>query len=355
MTVSPLRDPIYQLNFVLWMLEELPATAPTRPLLHQLGYTLHSLGGGLALPPELRLRLADLGLEALQTPAPDVLASRRDSAEFLVIECKAASFGTASSTAKQARALLAISPDLRGPLGLPPRPEIAAIVSYLTPEPETPALEGTLSELASGLQDVGLPAAPFAVFGMEEKPDGIYLLNCHPSGVLPPDVEAAIGDGSRIHEMCEGESGRRLYLIPWDPSVSQAPEERQLCQRILFERILGEALALAGKMAVPGELYLPLDTLLDRATFSLARRWRARQDIKHIIQGIRRFLQTSLGRHSDRVVPRWDSTTRTLTLPVASADEHDELLRALEEAGPADWLSGRDLLQAELPYDEGDL
>lgn len=211
MTGSALRDPIYQLNFVLWMLEEFPPAAPTRPLLRQMGYTLHSLGGGLPMPPELRVR---------------------------------------------------------------------------------------------------------------------------------------------IHEVFEGETGRRLYLIPWDPSVSQTPEERQLCQRILFERVLAEALALAGRACVPGEVHFPVDTLLDRATFTLARRWRARQDIKHITHTIHRFLRVTIERHPRKFATRWDAMIRTLVVPMGSAGEHGELLRALEEGQPAEWLKGRDMQQPEL-FEDG--
>lgn len=354
MTVSPLRDPIYQLNFVLWMLEELPSAAPTHPFLRRVGYTLHSFGGGLAMAPELRLGLAGVGLEAGQAPAPDVLASRRNTSEFLVVECKAASFGADSDTARQARALLVVSADLRGPLGLPPRPHVAAVVSYLLPESEAPALEDTLHHLTGELMEGGLPPAPFTVLGLEERPDGVYLLDRRPPGALPADVEGAIGDGVRIHEVLEGETGRRLYLIPWDPSVTQTPEERQLCQRILFERVLAEALALAGRVAVPGELHLPLEALLDKATFSLAKRWRAREDVKQVIRSIHRFLGMSFGKQPGRIGFRWDPTTRVVTVPVGSSDEHSQLLRALEDGRPAEWLKGQEERQAELFEDEGD-
>jgi hypothetical protein len=354
MTGSALRDPIYQLNFVLWMLEELPPAAPTRPFLRQMGYTLHSLGGSLPMPPELRVRLADLNLEARQAPAPDVLASRRGSTEFLVVECKAASFGAGSSTAHQARALLVVSADLRGPLGLPALPEISGVVSYLLPEPDSTALEATVHELAQELEGARLPTAPFAVLGFEERSDGVYLLDRHPPTGLPPDVEESISDGVRIHEVFEGETGRRLYLIPWDPSVSQTPEERQFCQRILFERVLAEALALAGRAPAPGEVHLPMDILLDRATFTLARRWRARQDIKHITQTIHRFLRGTIERHPRKFATRWDAMTRTLVVSLGSAEEHGDLLRALEEGQPAEWLKGRDMQQPELFEDEGE-
>jgi len=355
MTAAPLRDPIYQLNFVLWMLEDLPGGPPTRPFLRDLGYTLFSLGGSLPMQPEYRLRVAEAGVGAGQAPAPDVLAARRESTEFLIIECKGGSFGVASSNSHQARALLVVSADLRGPLGLPPRPVVNAILSYLLPEPEPPELQETLEELTRELRSVGLPVAPVSVFGLEERADGVYLTDRHPLGTLPADVESALGDGVRIHEIMEGDTGRRLYLIPWDPSVSQVPEEREFCQRILFERILAEALSRAGRALVPGEVRLPLDDLLDKATSNLARYWRAREDVKQVIRAIRRFLQDAIEKNAPGLTPTWDRGERTLRIPLAQAGEHAALLRALEEAGPADWLSGRDLLQAELPYDEGDL
>jgi hypothetical protein len=354
MTAAPLRDPIYQLNFVLWMLEDLPDGAPTHPFLRDLGYTLFSLGGPLPMLPEYRLRIAEAGIDAGQAPAPDVLAVRRESTEFLVIECKGASFGLASSNCHQARALLIVSADLRGPLGLPPRPAVSTLLSYLLPEADTASLQATLGQLREELTSVGLPVAPFSVFGLEERPDGLYLTDRHPLGTLPPDVENAIGEGVRIHETLEGDTGRRLYLIPWDPSVTQIPEERDFCQRILFERVLAEALSHAGRASIPGEVRLPLDDLLDKATFKLARYWRAREDVKQVIRAIRRFLQAAIEKNAPGLSVTWDKVERTLRIRVAQAGDHAALLRALEEAGPAFWLSGRDLMQAELPYDEGE-
>jgi len=324
MTAAPLRDPIYQLNFVLWMLEDLPGGAPTRPFLRDLGYTLFSLGSSLPMQPEYRLRIAGAGVDAGQAPAPDVLAVRRESSEFLIIECKGGSFGVASSNCHQARALLVVSADLRGPLGLPPRPVVNAVLSYLLPEPESADLQETLEQLRRELTSAGLPVAPFSVFGLEERPDGLYLTDRHPLGTLPADVESALGEGVRIHEILEGDTGRRLYLIPWDPSVSQAPEEREFCRRILFERVLAEALSHAGRASTPGEVRLPLDDLLDKATFKLARYWRAREDVKQVIRAIRRFLQGAIEKKAPGLSSAWDRGERTLRIPLAwiSTDNH---------------------------------
>ncbi len=176
MTRVPLQDPIYQLNFTLWTLEQLPRESPFRPILREFGYALHSIGRALPLAPEYQMRLGEAGIEAGQLPTPDVVAWREVRLEYLLIECKAAGFSPGSSTARQARALLVASADLRGPLGLPPGPLLPGVLSYLLPEPEPGRLVEALGEIARELRGLALPSALYSVFGLEERADGVYLL-----------------------------------------------------------------------------------------------------------------------------------------------------------------------------------
>lgn len=351
MSSVPLQDPIYQLNFTLWMLEQLPRESPFRPLLREIGYALHSIGRSLPLAPEYRLRLAAAGIEAGQLPSPDVVALREARLEYLVIECKAAGFSPGSSTARQARALLVAAADLRGPLGLPPGPMLPGILSYLLPEPEPARLTAALDEIAGELHGSALPGAPYTVFGLEERADGVYLLDRHPDGVLPHDLEMAIGDGARVHTFADGGVWRPLYFIPWDPSVEQAPDEKALCQRILFERVLASAVSHAGRLRGPGQANFSLDSILEEATFELAKRWN-RQDILQVITAIRGFLESAIRKKAAHLPIQWDGATRTLRIPIASREDAEALRRALEEGKPAEWLDSSDARQPGL-FDEG--
>jgi hypothetical protein len=52
----------------------------------------------------------------------------------------------------------------------------------------------------------------------------------------------------------EGSDPRPLYFIIYDPGIDQDPEERKLCQRILFERIQGAILMRIGQATPPHHL-----------------------------------------------------------------------------------------------------
>lgn len=328
------------------MLEELPQEAPFRPLLREVGYALHSIGRSLPLAPEYRLHLATVGIEAGQLPTPDILAWREARSEYLLIECKAAGFSPGSSTARQARALLVASADLRGPLGLPLGPMLPGVVSYLLPEPEAARLVEALGEIAEELRGSALPAAACTVFGLEERADGVYLLDRHPDSVLPRDLRMAIGDGARVHTFADAGTWRPLYFIPWDPSVEQAPDEKALCQRILFERVLASAISHAGRLRGPGQASFSLEVILEEATFGLAKRWRNRRDIDQVLIAIRGFLENAIRKKAVHFPVQWDGPTKRLTIPIANMQDAEALRRALEEGKPAEWLGS---LEAQQP------
>src|SRR5438093_477808 len=98
-----IRDPIFQLNAVLWLAQPLPPEFPITPVLRHAGFDVHSIAPPLAPPPDVLLALAESGLPHQRSCHPDVILERDADRLFLVIECKANSFGEASSTAAQSR------------------------------------------------------------------------------------------------------------------------------------------------------------------------------------------------------------------------------------------------------------
>jgi hypothetical protein len=184
--------------------------------------------------------------------------------------------------------------------------------------------------------------------GLVEKSDGVYLVNRHPAGVLPFDLETAIGDGARVHTFGDRDAWRPLYFIPWDPSVQQAAEEKALWQRILYERVLGSAISRVGKQRAPGQVDLHLDTILDEATFNLAKLWRSRRDIAYVLTAIRSFLENAIRVGAPRLDARRDIPARALRIPIASREDAEVLRRALEERKPAEWLGSSEARQPSL-------
>jgi len=209
-------------------------------------------------------------------------------------------------------------------------------------------MQNTLQDLSAEMMAGGVPVSPAAVLGLAEREDGVYLLDRHPAGSLPADVAGAIGDGVRVVELAEGESARHLYFIPWDPSVAQAEPEATLCKRMLFERVLAEFLATAGRAMVPGELRVSPPSLLSRATFGLASRWKGRNEVTNVVRAIREFLRQVLIRGGmDQPIP-WDQTTDTLTITLKTNEDRERILRMIEDGQPAEWLEQHDLRQQTL-------
>jgi hypothetical protein len=157
----------------------------------------------------------------------------------------------------------------------------------------------------------------------------------------------------RIHAFADGGSWRPLYFIPWDSSVKQTPEEEDLCKRILFERALSSAISRVGRVREPGEVNLPLDGILEDATFNLVKLWRNRRDITHVLSTIRRFLENAIRKGSPHLRFQWDGATRSLKISIASREEAEVLRRALEEGKPVEWLGSLEAKQPSLFDQDG--
>jgi hypothetical protein len=266
-------DPIFQLNTVLWMLQPLPRQAgAVRPVLHDVGYRVRALGKSLTAPAEIERVLAtELGLKGV--PAPDVLASAPPADPWLVLECKASSFGVDSSTSAQAIKILARAADLALVGGAPPGMELTGCVVYVTREEQAANLQRTLDELAAQLDAAGLHPADVCTLGMRVE-TGVGLIVRQVGGLLPEAAAEVFASDTTILEASgPEEDARPLYLVPYDPSVDQSDEERILCLRILLARARAQAASLIGRNPAPGTAVVEGNVLLDGATFGLSKFW----------------------------------------------------------------------------------
>lgn len=325
-----LRDPIYQLNLVLWLLEDVPSGVYVRPVLKELGYEIFGIGRQLVLPPAVRELAASRGIVVKAAPRPDVIARKVGLHEFLSIECKGSSFGPDSSDAAQALALIAASGDVRGPFGLPlanGRP-IPGFVIYVIPEGDAPLMAATLGDLQHKAEIAGLPDGMAGCLGLDTREDGVYIVDRYRPGRLPEEIESYIGGGLRVHQSLGGEATRALYFIPWDPSVNQGAKEQELCRRILLARVQAEVLAQVGPIVPPAEIRFQIEDLLDRATFGMARRWLASGDVRHVRRAIRGFVEARLRKAG--LAPNWIAAERTVSFRIETDDSHDRAVRVLE-------------------------
>lgn len=345
-----LSDPIFQLNFVLWMLHRSPVGAPIRPILREAGYVLDAISRPLPPPIALRPRIAAL-VGSSTAASPDVLAEGPKQTPWLIVECKGKSFGVGSSTARQALKLLATAPDLTESLGLSSGSVRPAHVAYLSQSEECHLFVETLAEVRAQLAAAGMAAGTAGTLGVARRQGGMYVERSDTEG-WPAALAGALQEAVRVIELKPDEDPRPLYLIPWDPGVDQDPEMRNYCRSVLFARVLTEATAVVGRADVPQRISLAVDHLLSQATYGISERWRSRGDLAKVVGECKRFLGGALAPVRERLSVALPSSPDRVELTLHSQSDQDTAIDALEKANPEDQKSLEPDNQIPLPLPE---
>lgn len=267
------RDPVFQLNSCLWLVRRAPldrAVAP--PVYLAAGFTLRALNFKMSVPPILSNVLTEkLGLPR-GSPEPDVVLRHNKSGDHLVLECKASSFGVASTTANQGYKLLAACAEPSRSIGATGS---AGVVYVLHHEDVAPQLE-TLDELSCILTDNSILHAQYGTLGLSIEGDGLwadlYLIDLAKNSTF-----AAVAGRKLVHEEAGGDS-RPLYFIPYDPASigQQSPDERDYCATQLSQRIINCAISRIGRSPVPETVRLNADELLKEVTYNVSDHWDGR-------------------------------------------------------------------------------
>lgn len=281
------RDPLFQLNTVLWITMPLPDGHEIRPVLHERGFEIDAIGKKIVLTPEMRSRIGKLGLPCQDSVSPDALLRRGNDRRYVIIECKARSFGEESSTARQARALLIVC-DLsqHDSLGLGEADINSNAVSFWVDEGDLPAMGKTCASIQIKLRAANLPAGNYHNIGLgieeanivlatDDATMGYFGLDAHRTPIMPIQTDS---------------DPRPLYLIPIDPDCDQTSDERAFCERILFERIHGSILAATARATPEQDISISVDALLGEATSGLYARWENRNAIKFLKDKVRKLL-----------------------------------------------------------------
>lgn len=288
-------DPVFQLNVVLWMLQPMHQGHVTpRPVLHEVGYAVKWIGAPLTAPAEVERKLAtEVGIRG--TPQPDVFASGPPGGSWPVMECKASAFAPDSSTAQQARNILARTSDVTLPAGAAPEELVVGAGVWVTRMEESAALGLTLATLQGELETAGLVPPSAGVIGLSSSDDGVTVQ--HTVGELPSPMEEALSDPVTVVPRVDSAEAvpRPLYIIPFDPGVTQHPAEARRCLQILQERARMEAASKIGRAQIPANLVLDGQELLKGATFGMSARWRETNDrakaaaliVKHLADVVR--------------------------------------------------------------------
>ena len=294
-----IRDPLFQLNALLWMAQPLPSDAEIKPLLYERGFAVWAIAPPLAPPPDLRLRAQDHGIVLQASVRPDVITANAASRRFAVTECKASSFGTQSSTAEQARSLLIVGgPRCSEVLGISDDAVSESIIAFLMPEDQKDAFSPTLSELDEELTKADLPPGPSCILALRASPAAISVV----SDEKASDFFGMPRQPTRFLAIEEGTCPRPLYFVPYDPDSDQSQAERQLSKRILFERILGSVVSATGRANPPFDLLLEPERMLNDAMFGTYEHWENPDARRHMRRLCREFMN-ALMRAVEPVAP----------------------------------------------------
>lgn len=327
-----LSDPVFQLNTLLWALEELPEGLHIRPVLRASGYYLNAIGRRVLTPadPTSREALASMTAKDLSPCRPDLWLKHQEHGVDPIIELKAHGFSSASSNTVQALKLLASAADLGPSIGS--RDTLLGHVIYVTTHVDASDMRDTLEELRAKLEAVGGPVAPHGVVGLVSLEDGIALMSPAPND-LPDPARIALQEPAVVLERSNpGDEIVPLYFIPWLPGTdaTQDPELRSDGLRELTARLLTQAIAAVGQARVPTVVTLTGTALLDAATFGIFARWQD-ADRKQFSESAAKIIERAL-----RTTGMARRTHELVEIDLPTEDDHGRVLERLERADPAD-------------------
>jgi hypothetical protein len=159
-----LRDPIFQLNLLLWMAKEQPPQRyVVKPLFFENRFAILTIEHQFALPVEVVKAVAQSQQEVSTAPEPEMLLGRAEDKKALYFEAKANSFSPESSRCKQARGhLLAAGPAFAEVMA----PYQSCLLCYVVPEDKRSLMADCLSSLSAELAKCGLKPGQHSSHGL---------------------------------------------------------------------------------------------------------------------------------------------------------------------------------------------
>ena len=331
-----LSDQVFQLNTLLWALEELPTETEmggVQPVLRQAGYYLAAIGREVLIPTNesTLAALQNLTKTADRTPCrPDLWLRHATDPVQPLIELKAHGFSPESSNRRQALKLIAAASDLAPSLaetGVRP-----GHVVYATVASDVGRVGATLKTLAQELRTEGADPAPTGAIGFAIKDEGVVLSSPAPAD-LPKPLETSLASRPTVLHRDGDNDLQPLYFIPWIPGIkeSQDAELHSDGLRELTARVLVHMLAAVGQARPPATRILSGSSLLSAATFGVSDRWRD-TDRREFCKAVAGIVDRTLKSVVD--VRRLSADSREIDLP--DTDTKEAVIDRIERADPAD-------------------
>jgi hypothetical protein len=328
-----LSDPVFQLNALLWAVENLPTSATIHPVLRAAGYYLSAIGRRVIVPVDLKsiAALEQITQSKDQSPShPDLWLKHHSHEVQPLVELKAHGFSSTSSNSRQAVKLLLSAANL-GP-SLATRGPLPGHVIYATAGDDADALAQTLHQLSTVIKQAGAQAAPASTIGFTWATDGVTLTSPRPEE-LPQPLRSHFRTPALLLEVGElADDIRPLYLIPWVPEVAETQDPQLRADRLheLTARLLLYTIGTVGRASTPTSLSVTGTQLLDEATFGVFARWRD-ADRSQFASDAARLVERTLRATGFVQV---EGERIEIDLPTAQAQQ--AIIERLEHADPAD-------------------
>lgn len=324
-----LRDPIFQLNTLLWLAQPLPEDSWVEPIFYRQGFHVYAIAPLLTLPPEARLSLSNVDppIDCHDAARPDVVLVDGKGMRFSLMECKASSFNISSSTAAQGRTLfMNTGSTLVESLGLAGGKAVESFVAFILPESNREMMDLTIAQIRGELTLARITPSDGTALGLEASDSTLSL-------VTDTEASAFFRLKEGVHasaEVSELTDPRPLYFIPYDPDCDQTTEERAFAKRVLFERMQGSVIAAVGHLAPPFTLAIKTEKVLNDALFGVYDLWDNHESAKHM-RKLCKSLMSALARAVQDTVPGAFvlKSDQGWVVTVTDDAHHEAVLRAL--------------------------
>ncbi len=317
------RDALFQLNVLVWAFFPQPPDAPVTPLVDT-GYSLWTVEQPLeaGLTELASLRLAS---NITANPVADAVLFHEGRNEFVLVECKPATFGPGSDrAAHQARGFIVAAGAASSRLGV--GGQATGEACHVVPFLDAGNVDQTLASLAEELSDGGFQCGPTGAVGIDVRSDGVYLgIDQQPTGTA--HFPSAILPARRVIGAALGQDPRPLYLVPWIPNSEGSD------LTALREKVRALMIVWLGRARTPGTEMLSLDQLLDDVTRGVFRYWRNRDSLRGEVLPVVGRIITALFTNDPRVHVRLTDVEFVLTSE-QNRQQLIEMARTAKLSGP---------------------
>jgi len=171
-----IRDPVFQLNLLVWMSKEQPKEAYcVRPVFHEAGFDWMAIEQPIRFPVETAKLIEQINekgdIRIHSHPEPELVVKRSRDQSALYFEAKSNSFGVASSTSHQGRGHLVATGSVFREVNAPLE---RALLVYVVPNEVSDPMRACLQELALQLRSVALSPGDSAVDGLTAEDAAIH-------------------------------------------------------------------------------------------------------------------------------------------------------------------------------------